>query len=87
MIRPACHEWGPIALDEFEIFTVYAQPSDFPWHYVVRRFLVAPHGEARATYEYMLAPTLEAARKLVPEGLYRQVRHQSDDPVIVECWF
>jgi hypothetical protein len=33
-----------------------------------------------------LASSLAEARALVPRGLYRQPRHEGDDPFIVEVW-
>lgn len=59
--------------------------TDFPGLYTVRRHVI---GAGTVTPDRIIghAKTLEEARKLVPPGLSRIDRDQSDDPVILECW-
>lgn len=65
-------------------WTIYNRPKDYPDGYVVREWIIehngAKPGEART------APSLEAARELVPPGCVRLERSEGDDPVIVETW-
>ncbi len=61
---------------------VYRQPSDFPRDFVVRLFC-----DGRALSFCALAPSLEAARDMIPERHFvRMDRAPTDDPVIVETW-
>jgi hypothetical protein len=70
-----------------QMFTVFAFPRDYPSHWVVRRMFVLPTGEQKLDVVPRLAPDFEAARELVPPGLYCQPRQAGDDPHIVEVWF
>ena len=65
-------------------WVVYGHPRDYREGYVVRQWEVGP---ARVTPgQAQTAPTLEAARELVPAGLVRVPRAPDDDPAIVEVW-
>ncbi len=66
------------------IWTIYAQPKDFPEGYVVRRWMVGP-GKASPAEAYT-AETLEDARQGIPPGLHRMERTPEDDPAILESW-
>ena len=66
------------------VWTIYERPSDYPECYVVR-----PHAIRNGPYalDFVLtAPTLKALRAMLPVGLTRLSRDESDDPVIVESW-
>lgn len=63
------------------IWTIYRQPKDYPNSYVARCWLLD-----KATDVMLLGPDLDAVRSLLPEGLYRIKRDNSDDPCIVESW-
>ncbi len=67
------------------MFTIYQRPSDYPDHYVVRKWFSGP-GEARPDATVRLASSLEEARGMVPCECVRLERHQDDDAVIVETW-
>jgi hypothetical protein len=67
------------------MWTIYSHPSDYPGGYVVRRGVAYASGyvpDKVAQY----APTLEAAIRLLPPGLYPLGRQPDDDPVIVGVW-
>jgi len=71
----------------FLTWTIYEKPKDYPEHFVVRKFSVYPGNPVPIpAAEPVLAPSLEEARKFVPEGHTRIPRDQKDDPVIVETW-
>jgi hypothetical protein len=63
------------------IWTVYANPSDYPGKWVVRRWILDTPG----TWCFV-APSLEMARRVLPGHLTRLERWPTDDPCIVECW-
>jgi hypothetical protein len=69
------------------MFTVYAFPTDYPAHWVVRRMFVLPSGQERLDVVPRLAVDLESARALVPPYLYRDGRYPGDDPHIIEVWY
>lgn len=79
---------GAMTAPGLEMWTVYEHPADYPDSYVVRRSVVRSSREGGIELgEAWAAPTLDAVRKFIPPGLYRQVRAPDDDPVIVEAWF
>lgn len=65
-------------------FTIYDHPLDYPTGFVVREWLISAAGltSGRA----WRAPTLDAARALIPDELFCLPRDVTDDPVIVETW-
>lgn len=65
------------------MFTIYDHPRDFPGGFVVREWDVT--GAKIMPLTAWTAPTLEAARELVPPGLVCMA-DGADDPVIVETW-
>lgn len=65
---------------------IYDHPKDFPDSFVVRSQWPLPGGVIAFSKVARTAPTLEAARKLIPQGLYCIKRSPEDDPVIVESW-
>jgi hypothetical protein len=71
---------------EFAGYTIYDHPKDHPEGFVVRRWTVSIAG-AWCDAECSVAESLEAARRLVPEGMMPVPRFPKDDPVIVETWF
>lgn len=75
---------GPDPLT-LSIWTVYRRPTDFPFHYVARRWDVRD-GQERATDVVLLAPTLEELRGKLPPMLTMIPRQPGDDPVVVEVW-
>lgn len=67
-----------------DTYTIYRSPADAPGLYVVRQWHVsADQLQAGAAWQ---APTLWAARGLIPAGLHCIRRSPADDPAIVETW-
>lgn len=53
----------------------------------VRRFIVDGDVKVQASERACLdAPTLEAARELVPKVLFCSIREVDDEPTLVETW-
>lgn len=71
--------------DDMSIYTVYERPRDYPNGFVVRRHVVRP-GVSIPAQVVGTAPSLAAARNLIPSGLTRQPRDPKDEPQIVESW-
>jgi hypothetical protein len=69
-----------------QMFVIYERPSDFPEHFVLRRWVVVKPGEAHASLSAKFFDTLEEARDAVPPGRIRTERTKHDDPTIVETW-
>ena len=64
-----------------ECWAIYDHPSDFPDHWVVRRWVSGvPDAVGRG---YL---TLDAARASLPEGLENLGTEPGEDPVIAEVW-
>lgn len=76
-----CESWNP-SPEILNFYTIFDHPEDFPEHFVVRRFEYD-----QPTEEFQLADTLDAARALIPPGLFCAKRDENDAPYIVECWF
>lgn len=66
-------------------YVITYDASDCPGMYAVRVHLIFS-GRTRPAELIGLASSLEEARKMVPEGLYRMERDPRDDRVIVEVW-
>ena len=70
-----------------EMFVIYERPRDYPDKFVVRVWVIgAVKGEPVPTQYFMLADTLEAARKFIPYGLVCINRSESDELQIIESW-
>jgi hypothetical protein len=69
-----------------ELWTVYFNPSDFPGLYVLRRFSLFEDGTSCPDDGCAIAQTLEGVRDHIPAGCVRMMRHQYDDPAIIEVW-
>lgn len=75
-------------------YTIYDHPTDFPEHYVVRRWHIVPAGGGHPSEiieegEAYLAETLDEARQAIDEiapDLICLTRAEDDDPAIVETW-
>lgn len=70
--------------DALTIWTIHrvARPEGFHVHST----LVFSGGRIQPSGTSLWAPTLGAARELVPDGLYRLERSPDDDPSVVETW-
>lgn len=71
---------------ELSMFVIYERPSDLPRGYAVQRWEVTRAGGMPRELLGANLPDLEAARELVPRGLYNLGRDLQDDPKIVEVW-
>ncbi len=65
-------------------YVIYDRPKDFPNNYVVRRYTFFPGWVEIG--EYLLADSLEEARRFIPQESIPIGRDPTDDPVIVETW-
>lgn len=63
------------------IWTVYQSPVDYPGKFVARLFIWD-----KPTAKVLIAPSLEALRALLPNGLSCLARSPADAPGIVETW-
>jgi hypothetical protein len=64
------------------MWTIYDHPTDYPDHFVARRFELD-----KPTSQILLCETLEPIRDaLAGAGLICFMRDPSDDPKIVETW-
>jgi len=70
---------------ELDLFTIYEHPKDYPRGYIVRRWVARSTGFSEAR-EAWATETLEDARLIIPDGLFRMEREADDDPTIVETW-
>ncbi|MFT4171864.1 MAG: hypothetical protein QM639_04850 [Rhodocyclaceae bacterium] len=67
-------------------WTVYERPSDFPYNYVARKFVVMPSGPV-STGEMRVATDLaQIHADMQGMGLARLNRVYGDEPHVVECW-
>ena len=72
--------------DRLNIWTITANPADFPGQFVARRWEVTG-GTQVATDEAIISPELaDLRRAMMRRGLFCIPRSAEDDPVIVESW-
>jgi NADH:ubiquinone oxidoreductase subunit len=67
------------------MWVVYAHPSDFPDHWVVRRW----DGPDKPAHRPTVHASLEIAREAVQDenpGAFNLGRQPTDDPAIYEVW-
>lgn len=70
--------------DPLSMWTVYEKPSDYPGHFVARRWLSG--ATVVATSDVLLAGDLALLRAMLPQGLHCLPAQPGDDPAIVETW-
>lgn len=69
------------------MWSIYDHPSDYPNHFVARRWLIAREGP-RPTTDVLVADGIDRLRtEFHQRGLYCQPREPGDDPAVVETWF
>lgn len=68
-----------------KMYTIFCKPSDYPNHYVVRRFHVIK-GETTPTFYVWICDTLDEARACIPDNLMLIPRDPDDAPALVESW-
>jgi hypothetical protein len=71
-------------MTDYCLWTVYEKPSDYPNHYVARKFFYKPTVEP--THEMLKSVSLDILRSMLPKDLHRIPRSETDDPRIVEVW-
>lgn len=67
------------------LWVIYAAPSDFPNHIVVRCQIADCEGIRKACIA-CLYDNIDQARRDIPSGLRCLPRFPMDDPVILETW-
>jgi len=73
--------------DDFVMWTIYENPSDYPGLFVARRWRIASDGSLHCLDPALVERTLQPIRDEMHRlGLYRLARSEGDDPVIVESW-
>ena len=72
--------------DDIVLYAIYRPSREFPRTYTVRRWEVRSARLIDNNLPLCIAPTLEDARKVVPEGRMRFDREVEDDPAVVESW-
>ncbi|MEN2749265.1 hypothetical protein [Sphingomonas sp. T9W2] len=73
-------------MDTLSIWTITANPNDYPGQHVARRHVIMPAEEAGPTDDLRIADNLDQVREQLPAGLVNLGREPTDDPVIVESW-
>jgi hypothetical protein len=70
------------------MYTVYDHPSDYPDHFVIRKFMIHPGGKQTVDKElfFKSSDIEECRRQMRSMGLHCLSRDPTDDPVIVETW-
>ena len=68
--------------DGLTVYTIYDHPTDYPEHFVVRKW----KNNSISDGILGISKTLEGARKLLPEGCAVIPKDDGDDPKIVESW-
>ncbi len=72
-------------VDLISHYAIYKNPSDYPNHFVVRRWDINEFGTTPCA-DATLTSTLEEARAYIPDGYHRLPRMKNDDPAILEVW-
>lgn len=75
--------------DPLDMWVIYDHPTDYPEHWVVRRWHVDLQAPGRIIADvdaWKLADSLHEARVSVPSHLHRIDRLTGDDPRIREVW-
>lgn len=67
------------------IWTIYADPKDFPHNYVARRFEVDRHGP-KPTNDIVVGDLRIIREGFRYSGLTCLPRNEADEPQIVESW-
>ena len=67
------------------MWVIYERPSDFPEHFVVRRWWT-DRGKVYANPTCQFFDTLEEARASLPRNLFCMARSAGDQPQIKEVW-
>jgi len=71
-----------------ETFTIYFNPTDYPFKWVVRRFTIDKSNidPIPDTEPLIVCDLFEDARSVIPNGLICFNRNENDEPQIVETW-
>jgi hypothetical protein len=68
------------------VYTIFCNPRDAPGKFVVRGFGIVRGREPVPDEKGYAVNTLEAARALLPDGLFRPRAEAGDHPTVVESW-
>lgn len=72
--------------DTHAVWVIYTHPDYYPHGYVLRPQYAGRNGQVLISDEWVGAPTVAAARQLLPPGLHKLPRDPRDDPSIHEVW-
>lgn len=72
--------------EKYEMFTIYERPTDYPFHYVVRRWDYSVNPPATDAEPMAFTSTLAEARGHIPVGRTHLGRDMSDPMCVVESW-
>lgn len=73
-------------MTEPALYAIYAHPTDFPDHFVCRRWSYRTGEVLDPGEPFALSASLEQMRKHIPPGLSRVDRCEEDPPAVVEVW-
>jgi hypothetical protein len=65
------------------MWVIYDKPLDYPTQFVARLWDAMT---SKPTATFMIAPSLDDLRLMLPPDLHRLDRMAQDDPCIVEVW-
>ena len=71
--------------NDFNLITIYCNPTDYPNKYVARLFKVEPNKLILTNY-ITIADTLQSIRKTLPTIMYKVDKLVDDDDCIVETY-
>jgi hypothetical protein len=72
-------------MKELEVYTIYDHPSDYPNHFVVRKWLI--RGDKPIPTDWIRASkSLKVVRKYIPFDRVRIERSIEDNRYILESW-
>lgn len=80
-LNPSDQPPGTLAL-----WVIYTHPTCYPQGYVLRPQYAGRDGQVLISDEWVGAPTVAAARQLLPPGLRKLPHDPRDDPSIYEVW-
>jgi hypothetical protein len=69
-----------------EMWVITEKPTDYADLFVARLNLITD-GAIIPTDTVYTADSLQAVRRMIPQGLVMLPRHPTDSPVVVETWF
>lgn len=89
MLDPTAGPWREPTADELFTLTLYAKPSDYPEHYVLRAWYTSAARGLQPAGASLLFPNARDAERFVAWAFPQLVfmgRAMDDEPQIVGCW-